>query len=533
MDTVKRALKINAVLLLFFFAGGLLSVFTNASLLLYSVPTLYYFTLSVSLAGYFFTRVIGKDLRSRLVLIALMINALIVLRGAKYFVFADIDIAARHLWYAYYIPILGTAQLSLDTALYMNGPQEGKHLISSLTRTVTAAVIILIMTNDIHQLVFRFAPGFADWDGDHGFGPGYLAMLVWVLLLFLSFMALLLRRCRLSTVRRLVWVPLMPFFSGAVYFILYALGRWITVGGELLGEFPEAVCFTAAGIWIDLIIIHLIPSNEDYAELFRASHIGARITDSCLRTVYVSDNAAELTDEQLAGSVVMLDKNTRLHRKEIRGGYVHWQDDVSELRRINSELESMRDQLMEEAELLRLENELREEHSRIEQKMKIYDAISSRVRPQSRMIAALSEDGGDDPEKLSLICLYATYIKRCANMMLAAAENGGALRAAELQLAVRGSLRVLHARGIPAECSLNADRILPSGSVLDAYEIIENCLEQSFAGVKGAYCAINGGTVRLILEGTEIVLPEHCKALVKTEDGDSYVSIDLEKGGVA
>ena len=118
-------------------------------------------------------------------------------------------------------------------------------------------------------------------------------------------------------------------------------------------------------------------------------------------------------------------------------------------------------------------------------------------------------------------------------MMLAAAENGGTLRAAELQPAVRGSLRVLHARGIPAECSLNADRILPSGSVLDAYEIIENCLEQSFAGVKGAYCAINGGTVRLILEGVQIVLPEHCKAMVKTEDGDSYVSIDLEKGGDA
>ncbi|MBQ4235141.1 MAG: hypothetical protein II700_09645, partial [Firmicutes bacterium] len=138
-----------------------------------------------------------------------------------------------------------------------------------------------------------------------------------------------------------------------------------------------------------------------------------------------------------------------------------------------------------------------------------------------------------DPEKLRLICLHATYIKRCANMMLAAAENGGALRAAELQLAVRESLRVLYARGIPAECTLNTDRILPSGSVLDTYEIIENCLEQSFAGVKGAYCAINGGTVRLILEGVEIALPEHSGALVKTEDGDSYVSIDLEKGGYA
>lgn len=173
--------------------------------------------------------------------------------------------------------------------------------------------------------------------------------------------------------------------------------------------------------------------------------------------IYRSAEAAALTEEQLSSArTVMLDENTRLHRKEVSGGFVYWQDDITQLNRINTELAEMGEHLAGEVELLRLQNELQEEWAQIEARSKTYDTIAAEVLPQSRKIAALCSGAERDPScfggNKKAVCLLGAYIKRYANLSLIAADQAE-VEAEELYLAISESLRQLDNMGVPVVCA--------------------------------------------------------------------------------
>ena len=90
----------------------------------------------------------------------------------------------------------------------------------AITVGVTIILVILVLTNDLHQLVFRFHPGFADWDSDYTRAPVLYIVYGWIVLLFIDAICILFSRCRVSTSRKLVWVPMLPIF-----FSVYAIRR--------------------------------------------------------------------------------------------------------------------------------------------------------------------------------------------------------------------------------------------------------------------------------------------------------------------
>ncbi|MBR1690660.1 MAG: hypothetical protein IJ713_07795 [Oscillibacter sp.] len=152
-----------------------------------------------------------------------------------------------------------------------------------------------------------------------------------------------------------------------------------------------------------------------------------------------------MTKDQLSSvATVMLDDNTRLHRKAVSGGFVYWQDDITQLNHINAELAEMGEHLAEETELLRLENELHEERAIIEARSRTYDIIAAEVLPQSRKIAALCAEAERDPSRfdgnMKAVCLLGAYIKRYANLSLIAADHTE-VETEELYLAISESLR--------------------------------------------------------------------------------------------
>ena len=65
---------------------------------------------------------------------------------------------------------------------------------------------------------------------------------------------------------------------------------------------------------------------------------------------------------------------------------------------INRRLEELGEQLNEETSFYRLENALQEERAQIEEKDRVYDAIAARVLPQSREIARLCREAGEDED---------------------------------------------------------------------------------------------------------------------------------------
>jgi hypothetical protein len=537
MTTAKRPLRMLLRLAALFAAVACVDTLAPDRFLLRGMSNIVLTLCALALTMFFSDHVIDRDTRAFLTAGAGLAVLWAVLRGAKYIAFEESQIIARHIWYLYYVPILGAPLFALLAARSV-GERERRLTRGELfTAAVTAALILLVLTNDAHQLVFRFHPGFADWDADYARGPAFFAVYLWVIVLLAAVYGTLFARCRVSSSRRLIWAPLLPALFGVLYLVLYAADLWPRLNGGLLGEFPEAVCFSMAGVWLSLVSIGLIPSNEGYGKLFEASDLAAQIADRDGRVIYRSSNAAALTAGQLAaGGTISLDRDTRLHRKSVRGGFVYWQDDVAELNRINGELWELSERLAEEAELVRLENELKEERAQIEAKTRVYDDIAARVLPQSQRITALCEAAEREPalfsENMKTVCLLAAYIKRCANLSLLAADRAE-LGSDELQLAVSESLRCVADMGIPVDEDYAGGALLPARCLLAAYALFETLLEQALPTLRGIQVSLRGNELKLAAEGAALALPEGSGASLATEDGVSYVRLALERAGEA
>ena len=519
MTTRKRSLLLLLQLAVCYVLITCISVFAPEVFLVRKPATFPLLGVSVALLLFFADHIIEEVTRRYLVGIASLITVWIVLRGAKYIAFEETEIIARHIWYLYYVPVLFIALLSLMVAFTVGEerPEKYRRIIRPAI-AVTWGLAVCVLTNDLHQLVFRFRPGFANWDFDYSHTFLFYLIYGWIALLLVASIAILFVRCRVSASRRLVWIPLLPILFGILYLTLNAAGLWPRVNGELFGEFPEAVCFTMAGAWLSLIYIGLIPSNIGYGRLFRLSGISAQIADRDGRIIYRSEAEDPLpgaesgaVTESGASADASSEGNIRIHSKEVQGGYVYWQDDITELNRINAQLLEVGERLGEEAELLRLENELKEERAQIETKTRTYDEIAEQVSAQSLRINALCEEAETAPERYErnagMICLLAAYIKRYANLSLLAAE-GGSIESGELELAIRESLRYVGDLGIRTDCFFTEKRSLGAQRVLESYALFERLLEQALPALRGLQVTFAQGELKCVLEGAADIFPE-------------------------
>ena len=337
MTTLKRSLLMLLGLAAAYILAALVAVYDPGVFLLRSLSNIVFISYSLALLVFFADHIVDRSIRRCLVGVAGLITFWVVLRSAKYIAFEETQIVARHIWYMYYVPALMIPLTSLAAALSV-GKQNGKlsgHKIWAVV-CVTLVLILLVLTNDLHQLVFRFQPGFDGWDAVYSHGPVFYMVYGWIAILFIATICILFFKCRVSASRRLVWIPMLPALFGVIYLTAYAAGVWPRLNGVLFGQFPESVCFTIAGIWLSLVYIGLIPSNSRYGRLFAISDLSAQIADGNYRVIYRSQDAAELSIQELsADTEVSLDENTRIHRKEVHGGFVYWQDDITELNRIN------------------------------------------------------------------------------------------------------------------------------------------------------------------------------------------------------
>lgn len=79
-----------------------------------------------------------------------------VVRSAKYFIFWQPD-AVRYLWYLFYLPMLFVPMLALLIAMSLGKPDEYKFPKGmSVLWIISGTLLLLVLTNDLHQFVFTF-----------------------------------------------------------------------------------------------------------------------------------------------------------------------------------------------------------------------------------------------------------------------------------------------------------------------------------------------------------------------------------------
>lgn len=552
MSVVKKTLRRLAVYCLLLAVGIILcanvvpDVFPTRNL-----STLYLLILSSCLIRYYSYRVSGSTYLSVMMkALSWMAFLLILLRGVKYSVFAGVAILARHIWYFYYVPMLLIPLFFFYVSLVISPKGDSRFPKKWLVFAgVTLGFILLVVTNDMHRWVFSFKPGFVDWDGDYSRGLLFYAITAWQYVLYIAAVVILVLKSRIGNSKKHAWLTVIPFSAGIAMSVLLMTEKMPKLNGTYIIEFPEALIFMVTGVLECCMQLGLIPTNKGYGKLFANFSLSAQITDRKGKAVYLSQSAVPLTAEQFAApDGARIGKHTVQHKMEVPGGYGFWQDDMTELDRLNEGLAEAKEALSQEAELTRLKNELREKQIKIEQRTAVYDKIAERTRRQSQIISDLAAKALKSPlpavkdKCRKQIVLLAAFIKRYANLMLLSYENE-MTQIGELGLSFSEVLRYLNFCGIPGELFNTADIAVPAQAALAVFEAFGILLSSNLDSLRGVFvnlsqresavCKLTFENLRVPLSEEEI--SEFSRAGVKTEitseDGVYYISFTLPERG--
>ena len=478
-------------------------------------------------------RTLHRDDRRWLLLGCAMAVLWLFLRAVKYRFFSD-DTITRHLWYLYYVPQILATLFSLFAALQL-GRREGDALSRKWYLLFIPAVLLIggVLTNDLHQLVFRAVPGAATLEADYTHGWMYYLAMTWIVGLLLATGIIVYRKCRVSESRRYAWIPLCVFLGG------FALCALSFANIYTFHKMPECFCLTFAAFWESCLQVGLIPTNGYYRYFFSESTVAAQIVNGRGEPVYRAKNAPNLTPDQLEAAAcesILLNADTRLQSAPVQDGRVYWLEDISKINRIQAQLAEINTRLSEENELIQAENELKRQRAQIEEQNRLMDAMLSLVQPQLLAINRLLSD--KSAQSLKHICILGAYVKRRVNLALIC-DKKMVVPVDELAHCIRESLTYLTQYG--AVCALHQEGrgSVSSREAQTAYDFVEDCLEAALPSLSALMVRLECGerfSIRLMLEDAA-GLPNVDqyrtlgKLTIDDADGALCATLSFDRGG--
>ncbi|MBR5420636.1 MAG: hypothetical protein IK115_05765 [Lachnospiraceae bacterium] len=481
-------------------------------------------------------RLLDAEVSRRILMICFFMLLLFFLRMCKFSFFTGIDVINEHLWYAYYIPMTAMPLFGFMASLRIEPVGDKKAVKALETGLMIAELLIctVIMTNRFHSQLFaiKVLP-----DKEYTRGWFYFLVIGWMAVLGLGSLFLMIRKCTLSSARKLWFIPLLFILLGFVLLAWYLkAGGSPVLNGCKLFHMQEAYCLPFITAFESLIFIGVIPANSGYEALFDLSGINAAIYDKLKKPVLHSRNwTADAGDE-----------DHRIRREAVSGGSVSWVEDLSSIHRLNRELEEVAEELEDENELIRQENEIRAERVSYETKNRLYNSIASAVRPQAIRVQELLSGEPEDEEGFRSRLIYAAvlsaYIKRMGNLMLLT-EGENVLPCGELMLAFGESMEYIRLKGSECELRKKGDGMIPAGLGLLAYELFQAAIEDVWS--RFHTCAVELVTdpfsLTILLDAnaealsgawnTEKLREDGGKVSVRFEDDTCYIRLLQEKEG--
>jgi hypothetical protein len=360
----------------------------------------------------------------------------------------------------------------------------------------TACLTLLALSNDAHQLVFRFPQDFHGlWsEQDYAYGPAFYVIAGWAILCSALAIARMLKRIRgPKTASRLLAV--LPVAAAIVYTVFYMAG--LPPVRPYLSDTAVFYCLTFTAFFEGCIRAGLIRTNADYANL-------------------------------------------------LRGERVVWAGAVTPFFETQEKLEDLRAEFQDRRELLEYEYEREKQLRTAVEQNRLYDLLQEKTQSQLNEIDALAKQFGEAETKeekdrlLARIVLLGTYIKRRRNFVLAL--QGQAEAPADLlRSALDESARALQLLGVRCSALVLPDA-LAADQMTEAYDFFEAAAESLPKGARYLSVRIaqaegeGSGPARLaLLADRPLAHPEALQARFKglsleTEEGETSCLLPLEGG---
>ena len=488
------------------------------------------------------TRIIQTQVRRYLLVIAGLMLLWLTLRTVKYNTYHMT--AERFLWYGYYLPMLFIPVLAVLVALSLGKPEN--YRLPKWTHFLylpSALLFLLVLTNDLHQLVFFFSTGVLS-TREYDYGIGYYVVLAWMVLCAAAALVIILAKCRIPQSRRYLWLPVVPFALALGYCAAYIKGvYWVWL---LAGDLTVSMCLIITAIFESCIQCSLIQSNTHYAELFHASTIGALITDRDFSVACAAENARSVDSQTLmaaAESPVVTADGICISEAPIRWGHVFWEDDISPMLAVLKELDYTREELQSYGSILQAENAQKARRKKLEEQERLYRAMQEKAAAPAVRLSNLAKalQGVQDADAARFLLWKMTvigaYLKRRSNLIFLA-DRDGMVPVSEVALCLNESMDNLrlHVRRCASRLDFEGELRLETAAAL--YDFFEAAIELAMDDLSGAAANVtrkeDASVLSLMLQcGTDLTSlgASYPDAFVENEDGVWYCTLSVREGG--
>ena len=486
-------------------------------------------------------RIVQTQVRRYLLAISVLMVLWILLRSIKFSI-ENTD-AERWLWYFYYFPMLFIPMLSVFVSRSL-GKGEDFRLPrwTKLLYLPTLLLLLLVLTNDLHQQVFSFPSGVLS-DRAYRYESGYFFVLGWETLCAGFALLSMVKNCRILRSRRIRWLPLVPLALSFVYACMYVKKvYWVWV---LAGDMTVSQCLIFASILECCIQCGLIQSNLGYDELFEATSLPVQITDHAFCTQYVSvamQGALPQSElRQMQQDPLRLGDDTLLKRHKLRRSWVFWKEDISALNQIRKELELTRDELRDTGNVLAVENAQRARWLKLTEENRLYDMMEAQTARQIAMLrdllAELQKTEASDRARhlLGQVIIIGTYIKRRSNLIFVGVQRG-AISVQELRLCLNESSENISVYGADCKAIVRGDGQLTVEQATQVYDLFEAVVEAELESLRALLISIEIGKqveIALCVSAAEPLCGLRARfpglEWEQDEDGLQYVTRKLER----
>ena len=489
------------------------------------------------------SRIIQPQVRRYLTAVSALMIFWMTVRSIRYSLEEALWVM-RHLWYLYYLPMLFIPLLAVFIALSLGKPESFRlPKWTVLLYIPTAALLLLVLTNDLHQLVFRFPEDAVVWMNEYRYGIVYFPVVGWMVLCALTALVIMLVKCRVPNSRKVLVLPFVPVVLSVIYGALYIFQLpWLRL---IAGDVTVVFCLLIAATLESCIQCCLIQSNTHYRELFDASTVGAQITDPEYHVVLSSRAAQEVNIEtlrQTQQAPVMLEGGIRLSGAPVRGGHVLWTEDVSELLEVLEELQDVKDSLEDNNALLRAEYTLKAREAHIAEQDRLYNIIQRETVPRIKLLAELTdacETMGDEAQRkqiLGKMAVIGAYLKRRSNLIFLA-DKTPLFQEKELHLTFGESMDNLELCGITCGLLSELEGPVEARQLMKMYDLFEEIVERSIDTMTTITVWIGpaDGALRITINTDSAAdlspLGSDSVSALRDEDGEWQLCMVLRAGG--
>ena len=442
-------------------------------------------------------RIIQVQVRHYLIAVSGLMVFWFVIRSMRYFFITDIGIA-RQLWYLYYLPMLFIPLFSLFVAISLGKPANAR--LSKTARLLlyipTVLCLLLVLTNDLHQLVFSFPEGEVWTDDNMSYSFGYFFVIGWEILCALAAFVIMIIKCRLSYRKK--YLPFLLLACSIVYALIYVSGvEWMQLIG---GDIAAAQCLMFTGILECCIQCGLIQTNTGYRAMFEAGSIGAQIVDTDWHIRYASSNAPKLPSDRMRSAeseAAKLDNNTLLRSSKIPGGHVLWQEDITDITALLEKLEENRKTISESNDVEQENYKTKVKINTVREKNRLYDRLQAQTAHQIELLDQIltQYESQSDPEirrsLLAKAAVIGAYIKRRGNLMFIG-EKSDVTDTAELTACLDESFANLELMGVECAIDIPDKNSIYTRDAIRVYDFFEAVTEEAMDDLQFVWLKARG-----------------------------------------